>query len=82
MTAQKLSESLTNERYGVMVFKAKKGNYSTMKRIVNQYVRNSKKFDRDVIVIEDVDDNLVKSWLIGNKDKIAQMVNDSFNHSV
>lgn len=98
MTAKKLSEMLNEARtwmdgyvkpsgeldkqYGVMVFKAKKGNYAIVKRIVNEYVRNSKKVDPDIIVMEDVDDNLVKSWLIGNKDKISRMVNDSFKPSV
>jgi hypothetical protein len=67
-----------DEKYGIMVFKAKKGNYAIVKRIVNEYIRNSKKIDPDIIVMEDTDDNLVKSWLIGNKDKISQMVNDSF----
>lgn len=71
-----------DEKYGIMVFKAKKGNYAIVKRIVNEYVRNSKKIDPDIIVMEDMDDNLVKSWLIGNKDKISQMVNDSFKPSV
>lgn len=98
MTAKKLSEMLNeartwmdgyvkpsgelDEKYGIMVFKAKKGNYAIVKRIVNEYVRNSKKIDPDIIVMEDMDDNLVKSWLIGNKDKISQMVNDSFKPSV
>lgn len=97
MTAQKLIESLKearmwmdgynspsgelDEKYGIMIFKARKGNYSIMKRIVDEYVRKSKKIDTDIIVMEDMDDNLIKSWLIGNKDKIAQMVNDSLKSS-
>lgn len=68
-----------DEKYGVMIFKAKHGNYSIVKRIVNEYIRQSKKIDSDIIVMEDVDDNLVKTWLVGNKDKISQMVNDGFN---
>lgn len=98
MTAQKLSETLNEARtwmdsyvkptgeldkqYGIVVFKAKKGNYSIVKRIVDDYVRKSKKIDPDIIVMEDMDDNLVKSWLIGNKDKISQMVNDSLKHTI
>jgi hypothetical protein len=96
MTAQKLTELLKEARtwmdsyvkpageldkqYGVMVFKARKGNYAIVKRIVDDYVRKSKKIDPDIIVMEDIDDNLVKSWLVGNKDKIVQMVNDSLQH--
>jgi hypothetical protein len=95
MTAQKLIEALKeartwmdsyvkpagqlDDKYGVMVFKAKYGNYSIVKKIVDDYVRNAKKIDPDIIVMEDRDDNLVKTWVIGNKDKISQMVNDEFN---
>lgn len=95
MTAQKLLESLReakawmdsnaltsgklDEKYGIMVFKAKKGNYSIMKRIVADYVIRSRKVDPDIMVMEDIDDDSVKTWLVGNPNKINQMVEDSLN---
>lgn len=95
MTAQKLVEALReaklwmdsnaltpgklDEKYGIMVFKAKKGNYAIMKKIVVDYVIRSKKIDPDIIIMEDMGDNLVKTWLVGNPNKINQMVEDSLN---
>lgn len=65
-----------NEKYGIMVFKSKPGNYSIVKRIVTDYVIKSKKIDPYIIVMEDIDDNLVKTWMVGNIQKISEMVND------
>lgn len=98
MTAQKLSEVLKearswmdsyikpsgelDEKYGVMVFKAKKGNHAIMKRIVAEYVIKSKKIDPNIVIMEDMDDNDVKIWTVGNADKINQMVEDSLKQPI
>lgn len=95
MTAQKLLKSLgeakvwmdsnaltpgkLDDKYGIMVFKAKKGNYAIMKRIVADYVIRSKKIDPDIMIMEDMDDNFIKTWVVGNPNKINQMVEDSLN---
>lgn len=71
------SDEVVYKKYGVITFKSKYGKYSVLKNIIFNYVRECKKFDKDVIVMEDVDDNLVKTWVVGNKYKINQMVNDS-----
>lgn len=68
-----------NEKYGVMVFKANYGYHSAMKKIVEDYVKQTKKENPDVIVMEEVDDNKVRSWVIGNSDKIKEMVEDELN---
>jgi len=94
MTAQKLLESLKearswmnnyvkpfgelDEKYGIMVFKARKGNYSIMKRIVNDYVRSLKKTDKNVVVLEEKDENLIKTWVVGNPSSIQKQTEDGF----
>ena len=65
-----------NEKYGVMVFKANYGYHSIMKKIVDDYVKSVRINDPKIIVMEEVDDNKVKSWVVGNPDNIKSMVND------
>lgn len=70
-----------DEKYGVMIFKANRGYQSAMKKIVDNYIKKAKVYDSDIIVMTETDDNMVKSWVIGNKDKIKQMVEDSLKSS-
>lgn len=65
-----------NDKYGVMVFKANYGYISAMKTIVDHYVSQLKKEDSSIVVMEEVDDYKAKTWIVGNADKIKQMVDD------
>jgi hypothetical protein len=65
-----------NEKYGVMIFKANYGYQSAMKSIVDGYVSGLKVEDPKVIVMEEIDDNKVRTWIIGNPDNIKKMVED------
>lgn len=65
-----------NEKCGVIIFKANYGYHSAMRKIVKDTVEKMKKEDPKTIVMEEVDDNKVRTWVVGNSDKIKQMVND------
>jgi hypothetical protein len=65
-----------NDKYGVMVFKANYGYISVMKSIVDHYTNQLKNEDSNVVVMEEVDDYKAKTWIVGNADKIKQMVDD------
>lgn len=65
-----------NQKYGVMIFKANYGYQSAMKKIVDDCVKQMKKEDPNVIVMDETDDDKVKTWVVGNKDKIQEMVDD------
>ncbi len=67
-----------NEKYGIMVFKANYGYHSVMKKIVKDYLKQAKTEDSEIIVMEDVDDNKVRTWVVGNSTNIKQMIDDEF----
>ncbi len=65
-----------NEKYGVMVFKANYGYHSAMKKIVDDYVREMKKDNPNIVVMDETDDNRVRTWTIGDPNNIRKMVED------
>lgn len=65
-----------NEKYGVMVFKANYGYHSAMKKIVDDCVQQMKKENPDIVVMDESDDNRVRTWTVGKPDSIKQMVED------
>jgi hypothetical protein len=65
-----------NEKYGVMIFKANRGYQSAMNKIVKEYTKKAKQYDSDIMVLKDIDDNNTKIWIVGNKYKIKEMVDD------
>jgi hypothetical protein len=69
--------SEVDHKYKVMKFKANYGYISAMKRIVNQYIKLAKLNDPDTIVLEEVNDDKSKTWIVGNSKDITRMVNDA-----
>ena len=65
-----------NDKYGVMIFKANYGYHSAMKKIVDDYVRDMKKANSNVVVMDETDDNRVRTWIVGLPSSIQQMVED------
>jgi uncharacterized radical SAM superfamily protein len=61
-----------------MIFKANYGYHSAMKKIVDDYVRDMKKANSNVVVMDETDDNRVRTWVVGFPSSIQQMVEDEF----
>jgi hypothetical protein len=65
-----------NDKYGIMTFKANYGYHSAMKKIVDDCVREMKKETPDVVVLDETDDDRVRTWVVGKPDKIKEMIED------
>lgn len=62
--------------YNVITFKSKRGNYTSVNKFVKDYVKEQKSKNNNLIVIQDIDDDGVKSWVVGKPEDIKRMVDD------